>query len=239
MKTNFFCKFLLSLALLTHVSVIFSMQECKLCKKNFSYNQRTYFDHLIKKHLQCPWCDIKPFLSKISLLKHVEVYHSSVKIYCCINCQFITVRPYETRRHMGLTAHRRTEKCFFEVTNFINKILPNVHRNYCYYCKQYFEKINNHFLYNHDIWLYGLSDIINKVPSHNTLKPDLETLNQDLLRPTDNNNNLEENTCTLYEFEEILNSNSINANTIECPNCRLIFQNLDSYFEHMDECLLS
>ena len=72
MKTNFFYKFLLSFVVLTHVATIFSMPRCYICKKssNGPYYKRTSMDHLIKKHLQCPWCDAQPFLKKISFFNY-------------------------------------------------------------------------------------------------------------------------------------------------------------------------
>ncbi|MBS1988150.1 hypothetical protein JST56_04110 [Candidatus Dependentiae bacterium] len=239
MKKNFFSRLILPFVLLMHATTIFGMKnyekpECDLCKKGFSnYNRKNNIDHLIKKHLQCPWCNAQPFSQKTKFLKHIEANHPDEKIYSCPNCLFITTRPYEVRRHMGLTHNRGTDKCFFDLKIFFNKVFPKTYSNYCFYCKQYFEKINAHFLEEHNMWLYGITEIMADASSNNMLKINPAHLKNHVQTQTENNTNTpEDNTLNFNEINDILDI----SNNLECPTCALICPNLYVYFAHLNEC---
>lgn len=231
MRISFLLQVLLSFVLFFHITTIFSMEKCNLCKKKFTnpHYTKTNFDHLIKKHLQCPWCNVQPFVEKIDLLKHIEFSHPREKIYSCPICLFLTVRPYEAQKHIGLTNKIGKQSCYVQLSKFFYNILPKIYFNYCSYCSYEFsteKEVLSHFLHNHNIWLYGILTIIGKAVPDNSIEIDFQSLKSP---PHNNNNNAPETT-----FQDVIQDSS---GYYLCAACTLVFTNPCAFLEHLTECL--
>ncbi len=234
MKITFLWKFLLFFALLGQLPTIFPMQQCNTCSKTRSNanHKKTTLDHLMKTHSQCPWCkdNIQQFSEKIDLLKHVKVQHPYETIYSCPSCLFFSVRPYEVRKHIGLTDKLGNQSCYETLKIFFNNHLPKIHSYSCYYCIDNFLteiEVMSHYLFTHNIWLFDILEIIDDAASNNSIGINIQCL-QNRAHANNNNNQPAANTPRNIVQE--------NSDYYLCDACKSMFPSLSTFLQHFEKC---